>query len=220
MLSAFSLVSCSREYLTTAETDVTVTIGGKDGEDYSGYKTYILPDSVIDLCEAAQGDDSGVGDAAGGAGGRPSIDPDNCEETNHDLDDVILSALRENMDALGYQEIDDPTDEEPDLAFFVGTIARDNWYLATAPGYCYPYYYYYGCWYPSYSYAYNLPTQAILIDLADTAKSEGGKLHSVWTAILQGLDQKSSEQTGTQRINNAVDQAFKQSPYLAEGGAN
>lgn len=220
-LCSFSLISCSREYLTTAETDVTVTIGGKDGDVYSGYKTYLLPDSVVDLCEAAQdGDDADIGEVIGGAGGGPSIDPDECQETNHDLDDVILSALRKNMDALGYREIDDPTQEEPDLAFFAGTIAHDNWYLATSPGYCYPSYYYYNCWYPSYSYAYNLPTQAILIDLADTAKSENGDLHSVWTVILQGLDQVSSEQTGTQRINNAVNQAFKQSPYLAEGGAN
>lgn len=218
LLSALAMLSCSNDYLTTAEADVVVTFGGQD-RDYSGYKTYAVPDKVTDLCSAAN--ESGEKGAAGlgGAGGRPGFDADNCTDADHRLDDDLLAALRENMDALGYQEVD-PEDEEPDVAFFVGVVAQDNWYLATSPGYCDVYYYYYSCWYPSYTYAYNLPTNTYLIDMADMSASADGDLDSVWTAILRGLYEASSEKTGKERIEDAVAQAFSQSKYLADGGDN
>lgn len=215
--SALATLSCSREYLTTAETDVVVTFEAK-GQDYSKYKTYSAPDQVTDLCEAASDEgDEGSRGGLGGAGGRPSFDSENCVEADHRLDDELLAALRRNMDALGYEEVD-PEDEEPDVALFVGVVAQDNWYLATSPGYCDPYYYYYSCWYPTYSYPYNLPTNAYVIDMADMSESDQGKLASVWTAILKGLDESSADVSGKERINDAVDQAFTQSKYLAEGG--
>lgn len=218
LFSALAMLSCSRDYLTTAEADVVVTFGGQD-RDYSGYKTYAAPDTVIDLCSAKnEADDQGAA-GLGGAGGRPGLDPDNCTEADHRLDKALLAALRKNMDALGYEEVD-PEEEEPDVALFVGVVAQDNWYLATSPGYCDVYYYYYNCWYPSYTYAYNLPTNSYLIDMADMSSSENGNLDSVWTAILRGLAEASSEKTGTERIEDAVEQAFTQSKYLAEGGDN
>ncbi len=218
-VSALAVFACSPEYLTTAETDVVVTFGGQD-RDYSNYKTYLAPDTVTDLCNAIS-DDGAEGKAGGlgGAGGRPSIDPDSCKKANHSLDKELLSALRKNMDALGYREVD-PDKEAPDVALFVGVVAQDNWYLASSPGYCDLYDYYYNCWYPSYTYAYNLPTSTYLIDMADMSESTKGDLMSVWTAVLQGLDQESSEKSGKQRVNEAVDQAFTQSQYLADGGDN
>jgi hypothetical protein len=92
--------------------------------------------------------------------------------------------------------------------------------MATAPSYCYGYYWYYaGCWYPSYSYLYNLPTATIVVDMADVANSSGGKLSSVWTALLRGLYETAGTGSGEDRVNDAMTQAFNQSPYLAEGGA-
>lgn len=209
---SLALVGCTRKSLTVAEADVVVTFEGKE-TDHSTLKTYLLPDEIVDLC--AEGDEAGEGDAPGGAGGRPEIA--SCIEADHRLDDEVLDALRDNLNALGYREIEDPSAETPDVVLLVGIVARNNWYLASG-GYCYPYYYYYGCWYPSYTYAYNLPTNAYLIDMADTKLSSGGTLVSAWTAVLQGLQEASSEKTGPERIRDAMDQAFKQSPYLSEGG--
>lgn len=210
-----ALVGCSRKYLTVAETDVVVTVVDK-GRDYSDYRTYLMPDSIVDLCE----DDENEEDAGplGGAGGRSGFT--NCVDADHSLDDEILNALRRNMDDLGYREITDPDNETPDVAFLAGIVARDNWFVSSGSSYCYPYYYYYGCYYPGYTYTYNLPTNTVLIDMVDVAESEDGELSQAWAAIIKGLDASSSEKSGPQRVNEAMDQAFKQSPYLADGGDN
>ncbi len=214
LAAPLSLVGCSRKYLSVAEADIVVTFKGEQ-TDHSSLKTYLLPDQIVDLCET-EGIDPGIGSGLGGAGGRSG--GENCVEADHTFDEEVLSALRRNLDDLGYREITDPEVETPDAVFLIGVVARNNWYMASG-GYCYPYYYYYyGCWYPSYTYAYNLPTSAYLIDMADTAKSNPGNLVSAWTAVIQGLQEVSSEKSGPERVREAIDQAFEQSPYLAEGG--
>jgi hypothetical protein len=211
-----ALVGCSRKYLTVAETDVVVTVVDED-RDYSDYRTYLMPDSIVDLCEDDENKED-AGPPMGGAGGRSGFT--DCEEADHSLDDEVLEALRRNMDDLGYREITDPDDETPDVAFLAGIVARDTWYVSSGSSYCYPYYYYYGCYYPGYSYTYNLPTNTYLIDMVDVAESKDGDLSQAWAAIIKGLDSASSEKSGTQRVSDAMDQAFKQSPYLADGGDN
>lgn len=215
VVSGWSLGGCADRGLSVAEADVVLTIED-EGRNYSDYATFFLPDVIADLCPSEDDDAQQRGD--GGVGGRGGvIDPDDCNAADHRLDDALLDALREQMLALGYREQDSP--EDADLAFFLGVLARDDWVAVSSPGYCYPYgYYYWGCWYPSYAHTYDLETNAYLIDLADTAETERGRVGSVWTAILQGLDEPSSEKTGAQRVRDGVEQAFEQSPYLAEGG--
>jgi hypothetical protein len=213
---AFAFVGCSRKYLSVAETDVVVTFED-EGRDYSGYRTYLMPEQIVDLCEdPSNEEDAGAG--LGGAGGRPGFD--DCKEADHSLDQEVLAALRRNLGKLGYREITDPESETPDVALLAGIVARDNWYVSSGSSYCYPYYYYYGCYHPSYAYAYNLPTNTILIDMVDVAESEDGDLSHAWGAIMKGLYATSSEKTGKQRVDDAMNQAFKQSGYLADGGDN
>jgi len=218
-LLLLSQLGCERKTLTIAEADIVLTFKD-EGRDYSEYKTYLLPDKVVDLCPTEDGAE-GSGDIGGGGlgGALPGIDPDRCTEASHLLDDELLDAIRENMDELGYTEVTDPEEETPDVALFVGVVAQNNWFSTTTPGYCYPYYYYYyGCWYPGYTYTYELQTDAYVVDMADVSESTKGDLSSVWTAMIQGLHEQSSEKTGKQRVQEAIDQAFKQSKYLAEGG--
>lgn len=212
--TGIAFVGCSREYLTVAETDVVVTFKD-EGRDYSGYRTYLMPKEIVDLCEDPDNQED-VGSNLGGAGGRSGFD--NCKKADHTLDKEILAALKRNMDALGYREVVDPEKETPDVALLTGIVARDNWFVSSGSSYCYPYYYYYGCYYPTYAYTYNLPTDTVLIDMADVAESESGDLSHAWGAILKGLHESSGEKTGKQRVNEAVDQAFKQSSYLKAGG--
>ena len=181
-----------------------------------------MPTEVIDLCPES-GEDATAGNAGGaGGGGGATSNPalEGCKEANHRLDGAVLDALRDNLDALGYREIEDTVSETPDLALLVGVVARNNWFVTSGSPYCYPSYYYSGCWYPNYNYAYNLPTNAFLVDMVDVSESVDGELSSVWTAILQGLQEKSSEKTDVQRVNEAMARAFKQSPYLKDGGSN
>lgn len=198
------LIGCSSKVLTVEETDVALTFKDED-RNYSQLRTFYVPDEVVDLCDVAMG------------GGRSDEDVD-CSDADHKLDKVIISELRKNMQERGYREVD-PEEEAPDVAFYVGSVVRDNWYMVSSPGYCYGGYYwwYYGCYYPGYSYAYNLPTASILIEMAALDKEEE-KLESAWTAVLSGLYEESSDKSGSDRVADAMKRAFDQSPYLASGG--
>ena len=198
------LVSCSSKVLTVEETDVALTFEDKD-RDYSKLHTFYVPNEVVDLCDAAMG------------GGRGEDEAD-CYDANHTLDKAIVSELKKNMEALGYREVD-PDEETPDVAFYLGSVVRDNWYMVSSPGYCYPSYYYwwyYGCYYPGYSYAYNLPTASILIEMA-ALNEEDEKVEAAWTAVLSGLYEK-TDKSCSERVADAMKRAFDQSPYLARGG--
>jgi hypothetical protein len=209
------LTGCSRAGLEIDETDVVLTFEDED-RDYSRLTTFSMPDKVVDLCEAASEGSVSLGGRSGFGGG--DLDP-NCKKADHSLDRTILSELRRQMEAMGYREVEDPTAETPDVAFFVGIVARDNWYLSTSPGYCYDYYYWWygGCWYPGYSYSYNLPTSTILIDMG-AINEANGKVVGAWTAILSGLHKASGNKSGNERVQDAMKRAFEQSPYLAKGG--
>lgn len=196
-------IGCNSQTLDIDETDVVVTFEDEE-RDYSNLETFSVPETVVDLCDVAMA----------GAGGTER----ECKQADHSLDDTILYELRERMAVLGYREVE-PADD-PDAVFFVGIVARDNWRLVSAPGYCYDWYRgsYYDCFNPGYTYAYNLPTSSILIEMA-VRDDDSGELSSAWTAVLKGLHRRSERKSGAQRVKDAMARAFRQSPYLGEGGA-
>lgn len=202
-----AFIGCTTQTLSIAESDVVVTFEDED-RDYSKIKTFSLPTRVVELCEAAMGGASGQGDEV------PS-----CFEVGHDWDETIIEGLRSHMEALGYREVTAPAEETPDVAFFLGTIAQNNWYLTTSPGYCYDdsFWWYEPCWYPGYSYRYNLPTGTLLVEMG-ALDGKKKKVASAWTAVLRGLSAQSSQATEKQRVTAAIARAFQQSPYLANGG--
>jgi len=206
-IAATVAVSCYYETLTVAETDLVVTVERPEA-DYSSLGTYALTDTITDLCSI---DGSNIG--FGGFGGLPDTGGDfQCDPLPTRFDSVILESIEENMDALGYQRVE--ADENPDVAIVVGAVVRDEWYYV--PGYiwCDPYYYYY-CWYPSTGYVYEFSIGSVLINMID-ANSDPENATSLWFAGLRGLYEQSSEATGAERIEEMVDRAFEQSPYLGE----
>ncbi len=224
--SAWALVSvalalsaaCSGGGLEIEETDVVVTLKD-EGRDYSELKTYVLTPSVADLCPTeVEFGDTGMGMNPGGAGGEAGITPPNCRKADHSLDEEILAALRRNLDETGYEEVDGE-EEAPDVALFVGLVAQSHWYEASGPVYCSYDAWMWGCWYAPHTYLFNLTTNAIVIDMAVVSESEDGLLSSAWTAVIQGLYASSENKTGRERVDDAIDQAFAQSPYLKEGGS-
>jgi Domain of unknown function (DUF4136) len=205
--AALGVGACGFSSLTTSETDVAVTIEDEQ-RDYSKYKTYSLTDEIVDLCEVA-GDDGTL--PLGGAG---SIDVGDCFEVSHALDKNMLAAIDKNMQAFGYEKVG--KDDSPDVTVLVSVVARDNWYYAPGYWWCDPYYYY-SCWYPTTGYYYNFPTGTALINMVDNSETEGKVLSSAWFAGLSGLYSRADDKTGAQRIEDVVDRAFAQSPYLEVG---
>ncbi|HSC88380.1 MAG TPA: DUF4136 domain-containing protein [Polyangiaceae bacterium] len=204
--AGLSMGACSFEGLTTSETDVVITIEDEE-RDYSAFGTYALTDQVVDLCQVA-GEDGVI--PLGGAGGELNLET--CFELDHRYDQDLIDAVRRNMEAIGYQEV--AQDENPDVTLLLGAVTRNNWFYAYGYWWCDPYYYYY-CWYPPVSYVYNLPMGTILLNLIDNSQTTpDGKLTSAWFAALSGLYEQASDKTFPERINEGVDKAFKQSPYL------
>lgn len=219
LLGLVGPAACSFEELTTAETDVVVTVPG-EGRSFEEFKTYALPDQVTDLCDAVDEDSADGPLGFGGEGGRAfgDLDLSDCKEVSHRHDDLVLDTIAEQMDALGYRRIEDPDAETPDVVILAGWVAQENYFMGTTVGWCDPYYYYYGCWYPSYSYVYTLPTSALVLDMIVVDESSEGELASAWFFAAQGLYEQSSELSTEERITRAIETGFAQSPYLGEGG--
>jgi hypothetical protein len=207
-LSAAALVgACGFSGLTTSETDVAVTIEDEQ-RDYSKYKTYSLTDKIVDLCELA--DEDGMVPL----GGAASVDLDDCFELTHRYDQTALDAIDKNMKALGYEKV--ALDEDPDVSVLVAAVGRNNWYYTPGYWWCDPYYYY-SCWYPTTGYYYNFPTGTVLINMIDTSESDDERVKSAWFAGLSGLYSQADDKTGAQRVEDVIDRAFAQSPYLEVG---
>lgn len=204
---ALGLGGCGFNTLSTSETDVVVTIEDEK-RDYSDYKTYALTNEIVDLCEIA-GEDGQLP-----LGGSKNADLQDCFDIKHTYDDLVLDTIADNMKALGYTKVD--ADEEPDVTLLVAAVARDNWYYASGYWWCDPFYLY-SCWYPPVSYVYNLPTGTILINMVDNSETANNRLQSAWFAALSGLYANASDKSMATRIEDAVNRAFTQSPYLEAG---
>ncbi len=122
-------------------------------------------------------------------------------------DQQILDRIESNMNDFGYTKAADPS--SADVAVAVA-VTSTTW----ISGGCYPYW---GWWYPypgwCYPYAYTWSTGSIIILMGEENQNEASV---VWFAGINGILEGSASSVNT-RINNNIDQAFKQSPYLAEG---
>ena len=149
-----------------------------------------------------------------------------CEEVTHAYDQQILEAIRRNMDALGYEELERSSSDPPDVLLEVGSIAANNWVAYTT----YPWWgYYYGWWggyygwylyYPYYpaTTVVNYPTGTIFMQLVSVKDADpvNERLPVAWTGVVRGITDYSDVNPVT-RINTLIDQAFTQSPYLKVG---
>jgi len=219
------LLACHPATINDASETDTVVTRKAESYDYSGNRTYDIPDSIADLCEV----DSGrlpIGEAGASGNDRPER-PDagslDCNEITHKFDEAVLKEIRSNFEKLGYVRIHTDADNKPDVAVLVGAISSNNWVAYTY----YPWYYY-GYWWPYYPpgwgvyYPYypvtsvvNYPTGTLMIDLVSVkdADPEAERTPVIWTASIAGLLAQGDTDTVT-RVNQTIDQAFAQSQYL------
>jgi len=217
--AAASLFGCYPSTINDAsETDTVVTRKAKD-YDYSGNRTYDMPDTVADLCKADNLPEAGVG---GEGPTRPNLD---CNEITHTFDDQILKEISRNIEALGYTRVDHDAGEKPDVTLLVGALSSNNWvaysyYPWDYYCYYYPYYCGWGIYYPYYpvTSVVNYPTGSLVMELVSLkdADNDEQRTPSIWTGTVSGLLSQGSE-TAASRINSSIDQAFAQSSYLKVG---
>jgi len=160
-------------------------------------------------------------------------DPDDPgREISRDYDQLILDTIDSNLQAVGYEKVDDPEADVPDLYVFVNATTSTHtatnmpwgpiwgWYPGLPSwGYDWNFYFpYYGG-----GGVYKFATGSILIYMVDAREvdPDKGQIPVIWNAILNGpLSDSGLNSSGSTaaRLEDAINRAFAQSPYLGYTG--
>lgn len=175
------------------------TTPGKD-VDFSPFKTYYLADSLLVI----------------GSGDKPQYSQsDNAME--------LIERVRNNMENYGYVYTSDRDDADLGIQMtfvvkterFVKYYSNPYWWL-DYPGYWLPGFWgnWCGFYYP-YPISYTYSTNALMIDMVnlDSPQGKDEKLEVVWSSYIGGPAGYSLS-SDIDRIEDSIDQAFVQSPYL------
>jgi len=168
------------------DTDVVYT-DYEEEFDFVSLGTFSMPDKIVKI----EGD---------------LLEGEEPEFVKEPYNTQMLTRIEENMSDLGWTRVEDPA--EADLVLFPATWTNTTVYYYY-DYWCWYYYYYcgWGWGYPSYS---TYTTGTLLMTLVADGDDYIDPLH-VWTGALNGLLAGSYNST---RVNNGIDQAFEQSPYL------
>ena len=140
------------------------------------------------------------------------------EETEDSFDDLILSDVARNLTALGYVRVTDPQNNTPDSVVIVSKVRTKYTWVGWVPGYPwypgwgYPGWGWWGPWYPVGN-SYSTGTVFIEFARAEDIDVPEQQVNASWSGVINGLLGTNASATAS-RITAAVDQAFKQSPYL------
>jgi len=169
--------------------DVVLT-NFQDDYDFNSRQTYALPDRIVKITgNLAEGD-------------APEFIPDATAA-------LIIARIDQNMSELGWEEVG--IDEDPDVL-----LTPASWESTTIVYYYDYWYWWYGGYYPGWGYYYpsvsSYTTGTLVVAMIDPAVvGANGNPVVQWTGALNGILTWSYDAT---RVNNAIDRAFDQSPYL------
>lgn len=168
------------------DTDIVYT-DYDDQFDFSSKGTYSIPDKIVKI----------TGNLNEGELPEFIKEPYNSQ---------ILNNIEKNMTSMGYTKVEDPANA--DMVLFPAVWTNTTiyyWYDYWC--WYYPYYCGWGWGYPSVT-AYTTGTLVMALIADGDEYVEPAK---VWTGAANGLLSGAYDVT---RVNAAIDQAFKQSPYL------
>jgi hypothetical protein len=186
-----------------AQLDVVAT-AHDDTVNFASIGTFVMPDSVVAI-----------------------VPPESVATVlpfDHTYDQLILDGVAAQMAALGYTRLPsfDPNNP-PDVAVLIKSVAVRNTDIYVS----YPWWGYWGwygwpcCYGPGWGVGYPVVSASqydvgtIAVDMWDLRRSDAvaETVPAIWTAVLRGLLEGSATDAPF-RIDQAIDRAFAQSPYL------
>jgi hypothetical protein len=206
LMLALGAGACYEDYnLDYEDYDTALTVYDNT-VSFGAYRYFIMPDTIIHIYDTTKTDPLAAA---------------------RKYDDQILSLVRSNFIARGYQDLGNDSTAIPPginksevMAVFIGQFAIEY------TGYYYNYWYgYWGYWWgyyppyypPDYVATYDYTTGTTAIEAVDYGKSVSDRrVKPLWLGTVSGLtgDTPSSVQ---QRLNTNINQLFLQSPYLFAG---
>jgi hypothetical protein len=201
LMPALSFFSCETEPDPQRLYDELVVSTNYDPEaNFSNYETYALAVDTIGFVSNSSSDT--IITASDSNFPRP-----------------VLQAVKENLDKVGLTRID--KSENPDVGVnvivindfnvFQQVVYPDPYYYGGG-GYYSNYYGYGGAYYYPYIDTYSYNTAVLVIELVDLKnRNQNNQVRVVWTAYMGDLV---STIELVPQTEVAIDQAFKQSPYL------
>ncbi|MEN2281194.1 DUF4136 domain-containing protein [Algoriphagus sp. SE2] len=174
------------------------------GFDFNSKGTYALPDKVVKITDQF-------------LNLQPGDEPEYLDPV---YAAAILSSIRSNMDELGYTQVDQsvnpdliilPSVSQTDQIFFYYDWWYWNWfYPGWGPGW--------GWYYPGYypPQVSRVRTGTLMMQMTSPADQDASdKIPVVWTGVVNGLLEGSANSIN-KRVNDSINKAFEQSPYLAK----
>jgi hypothetical protein len=133
------------------------------------------------------------------------------------LPDGVISNIDAHMAALGYTKVDSLVAAAGAGGVGVRAAVLKGTGAVYYPGYWCDYWTYYGCYY-SWYYAGSYKFGTLILEMGDLSgypPPQNGseiKLPILWTSAMYGVQTTAAYDIA--RVNNAIDRAFAQSPYL------
>ena len=191
-----------------SELDVVAALHG-DTARLDGVRTYAMPDTVLHRSSTL--------------GGQETV------PVSRAFDAQILADVARNLEALGFVRELQPESHRPDVVVLVTVTATqeiDAWVS-------YPWFGWWG-FYPGWTFfpafsaswgisypwagsvnAYTWTQGTLIVDMVDARSPDVANLRisSLWAGALNGVLQSDSP-SGSERIQNGIDEMFRLSPYL------
>jgi hypothetical protein len=191
------------EPTSVAELDVVAT-AHDDTVNFASIGTYVMPDSVVEI-----------------------VPPESVATAlpfNHAYDQLILDGVATKLAELGYTRLPSFAGTPPDVVVLIKGVAVQNTDVYVS----YPWWGYWGwygwpcCYAPGWGVGYPVVSVSqydvgtIAVDMWDLRRADpvAMQIPAIWTAALRGLLEGSAVDAPF-RIDQAIDRAFAQSPYLA-----
>lgn len=160
-----------------------------DQFDFASQGTYSIPDKIVEI----------TGNI---------LEGEEPEFVKEPFATQMLQQMKDNMDNLGWEEVEDPINA--DVVLFPAVWTNTQWYY-WYNYWCWYYPYYCGWWGWYYPPVISSITTGTLVMTMVVDGDEYIEPTRVWTSLGNGVV---SGAYNTTRVTRAIDQAFEQSPYL------